>query len=112
MPRPITDTLRNIQNGALIDDASDKLRELLLAVDSTGRAGKLTIEIAVSKLTRGGAVQIKGKARVTLPADAPPEGIFWVSPEGDALTEDPNQQKLDLKVATPPRVEVELKQAR
>lgn len=110
MTKPITDTLRNIQNGALVDDASDQLRDLLIAVDTTGKSGKLTIEISVAKLTRGGAVTLKGRVKTTKPAEAPAEGVFWVSPEGDALTEDPNQQKLDLKVAPGPRTEA-LKQA-
>jgi hypothetical protein len=104
MGRPITDTLRNIQGGALVDEATDALRELLVQVDETGRGGKLVLELTVSKLTRGGAVAIKGRVKTTMPPVAPAEGVFWVSPEGDALTEDPNQQKLDLKVAQqPPR---------
>jgi hypothetical protein len=47
-------------------------------------------------------VALRGKVKVSAPPEAPAEGIFWVSPEGDALTEDPNQQKLDLKVAAAP----------
>lgn len=106
MARPITDTLRNIQNGALIDEATEKLRELLLRVDETGKGGTLTLQLKVSKLTRGGAVSIKGKCTTSLPPEAPAEGVFWVSPEGNALTEDPNQQRLDLKVAAAPAQEL------
>lgn len=102
MSKPITDILRNIQNGSLVDEASDAMRDLLIRVDESGKTGKLTLEISVSKLSRGGAVALRGKVKVSAPAEAPAEGIFWVSPEGDALTEDPNQQKLDLKVAAPP----------
>lgn len=102
MSRPITDTLRNIQSGRLVDEATDALRDLLIRVDETGKSGKLTLEISVSKLSRGGAVALRGKVKVSAPPEAPAEGIFWVSPEGDALTEDPNQQKLDLKVAPAP----------
>ena len=40
--RPITDTLRHIGGGVFIDTASDKLAELVAAVDSTGKAGALT----------------------------------------------------------------------
>ena len=106
MARPITDTLRNIQNGALIDEATEKLRELLLRVDETGKGGTLTLQLKVAKLTRGGAVSIKGKCTTSLPPEAPAEGVFWVSPEGNALTEDPNQQRLDLKVAAAPAQEL------
>lgn len=101
MAKPITDTIRSIQNGAFVDAATEELRRLLLAVDESGKSGKLTLEISVAKLTRGGAVTIKDRSKLQLPNEAPAEGIFWVSPEGDPLTEDPHQQKLDLKVAAP-----------
>jgi hypothetical protein len=102
MARPITDTLRAIQQGALVDDATDKLRELLLAVEDTGRPGKLVIELAVSRATRGGAVNIKGRVLAKPPTDDAIEAIFWVGPEGDPLAGDPRQESLDLKVVEPP----------
>lgn len=45
MIRPITDTLRHLEAGCLIDEASEKLSELVLAVDSTGKAGSITITL-------------------------------------------------------------------
>ena len=63
MSKPITDILRNIQNGSLVDEASDAMRDLLIRVDESGKTGKLTLEISVSKLSRGGAVALRGKVK-------------------------------------------------
>lgn len=53
MIRPITDTLRHIGGGVFIDTASDKLAELVAAVDASGKAGKITLDVTVKKATRG-----------------------------------------------------------
>lgn len=41
--RPITDTLRHIGGGVFIDVASDKLAELVAAVDTSGKSGKIDL---------------------------------------------------------------------
>ena len=38
MARPITETLRNLQGGSFLDDASEQLAELVRAVSATGKA--------------------------------------------------------------------------
>ena len=98
MIRPITDTLRHIGGGVFIDTASDKLAELVAAVDQSGKSGKITLDITVKKATRGGAMLLSGKVRMTKPADEPLEAMLFATPEGNLVTEDPNQKTLDLKV--------------
>lgn len=99
--RPITDTLRHIGGGVFIDTASDKMAELVNAVDSTGKAGKLTLEVKVKKATRGGAMHITGTMKLTKPAEEPMEAMLFATPEGNLVTDDPHQQKLDLKSVEP-----------
>lgn len=98
MIRPITDTLRHIGGGVFIDTASDKLAELVAAVDSSGKAGKITLDVTVKKATRGGAMIVTGKIRLTKPAEEPLETMLFATPEGNLVVDDPAQQKLDLKV--------------
>lgn len=98
MIRPITDTLRHIGGGVFIDTASDKLAELVAAVDNTGKSGKITLDVTVKKATRGGAMIVTGKVRVTKPAEEPLETMLFATPEGNLVVDDPNQQKLDLKI--------------
>lgn len=97
--RPITDTLRHIGGGVFIDMASDKMTELVSAVAESGKAGKLTMEINVKKATRGGAMHVTGKLTLKKPAEEPMEAMLFATPEGNLIADDPNQQKLDLKVA-------------
>ena len=95
--RPITDTLRHIGGGVFIDTASDKLAELVAAVDQSGKAGKIDLTVTVKKATRGGAMHITGKSKLTKPAEEPMEVLLFATPEGNLVADDPHQQKLDLK---------------
>lgn len=95
--RPITDTLRHIGGGIFIDQASDKLAELVNAVDASGKGGTMTITIAVKKATRGGAMHIGAKIALKKPAEEPMEAMLFATPEGNLIADDPRQQKLDLK---------------
>ena len=99
MSRPITDTLRHIGGGVFIDTASDKLSELVAAVDSSGKAGKIDLTITVKKATRSGAMHITGKVKLTKPAEEPMEAMLFATPDGNLVADDPRQQKLELKVA-------------
>ncbi|MDR1661242.1 MAG: hypothetical protein LBR95_02270 [Azoarcus sp.] len=49
MPRPITDTLRHIGGGVFLDTASDAMADLVNAVSSSGKAGKITLEVAIKR---------------------------------------------------------------
>jgi len=97
MIRPITDTLRHIGGGVFIDIASDKLAELVAAVDSTGKSGSIDLKIKMKKATRGGAMHITGTVKLNKPAEEPMEAMLFATPEGNLTVDDPHQQKLDLK---------------
>lgn len=95
--RPITDTLRHIGGGVFIDTASDKLAELVNAVDQSGKAGRIDLTISVKKATRGGAMHITGKVKLTKPAEEPMEAMLFATPEGNLVADDPHQLNIDLK---------------
>lgn len=97
MIRLITDMIRHIGGGEFVDVASDKLAELVTAVDSTGKAGKLDLTITVKKASRGGAMLVVGKVRLTKPAEEPMEAMLFSTPEGNLVQDNPHQQALDLK---------------
>lgn len=94
--RPITDTLRHIGGGVFIDTASDKLAELVASVDATGKAGRIDLTINVKKATRGGAMHISGKVKLTKPAEEPMEALLFATPEGNLVADDPRQPSLNL----------------
>jgi hypothetical protein len=102
MSNNILETCRNIGGGRFIDEASDKLADLIRAVNETGRTGKVELVISVKKATRGGAMHVTGKVKLTRPAEEPMEAMLFADEDGRLLTEDPNQAKLDLRVVQEP----------
>lgn len=109
--RPIADTLRHIGGGQFLDLASESLAELVSAVDSTGKKGKITLELSVRKATRGGAMVVTGKVKITKPADEPMESMLFATSDGNLVVDDPRQQKLDLKTVAAPGLDSQLKTA-
>ena len=95
MARPILETLNHLNNGTLMMDASEAMSELVQAVGETGKAGKITIEISIRKATAG-AMALTGKVSVKKPAQINFESLMFATPEGNLLTEDPRQAKLNL----------------
>ncbi|OGS99807.1 MAG: hypothetical protein A3K04_02365 [Gallionellales bacterium RBG_16_56_9] len=105
--RPITDTLRHIGSGTFIDQVSDKMVELVNAVAESGKSGELTLKISVKKATRGGAMHITGRVKLTKPAEEPLEALLFATPDGNLVADDPNQKSLELKsVAAAPKTDL------
>ena len=91
--KPITDILREVRRGRAVEIATEKLAEVVSAVDATGKPGKLTIEITV-KPENGGGPQKTLLVKVThkLPvADDIPEAIFFSDSDGGLQREDPDK---------------------
>ena len=50
--------------GHCVEEATEELAKLIAAVESTGKAGKLTLTIAVKPLSKAsGALEVRAKAR-------------------------------------------------
>lgn len=101
MPRSLLETLHSLNNGTLFSDASYELASLVKAVDQTGKPGKLIIEISLRKLN-GLTMAANGKLVVKAPKEPDLETLFFPTPDGNLLTEDPRQGQLKLKAVTAP----------
>lgn len=99
--RPITDTLRQLQGGVFLDECSDQLAQLVKGVDETGKPGKLTITLALKKSS--GAIEIAAAVTNKTPEPKPDTDLLWPTVEGNLVTENPAQRKLDLQVAAAPK---------
>lgn len=108
--RPITDTLRHLEGGCFLDDASKALADVVKAVDATGKPGSVTIKIDVRRATAG-AMAISGVVTKKTPAEKRIEALMWGTPDGNLLTENPAQKKLDLKPVAVEEKPASLKQA-
>lgn len=96
-------TISTLHAGSLAEDANDHLKALVSAVESTGKAGTITITLSVRKATAG-ALAVKGKVTAKMPKEQDLEALLFPTPEGNLLTEDPRQQKLDIRpIAAPVR---------
>lgn len=95
--RPITDVLRKIAGGVLLDRTSDQFADLVRTIDASGGSGTLTLVLTVKKASRGGAMLVTGKCATKKPADDPLEAMLYATSDGNLVADDPRQEKLDLK---------------
>ncbi len=95
--RPIQETLARLQGGLFLSECSDKLAECVRGVDETGKAGKLTITLDLKK--SAGAIEIVAKVTNKTPEPRPDSDLLWPTVEGNLSLDNPNQRKLDLRVA-------------
>lgn len=93
--RLITDILRDIRKGRAVDLASQRMAEIVQAVDETGKTGVLAITLTVKPEKGGGSqksIQVGVKAKI--PEVDLPEGIFFSDEEGDLHRTDPAQNEM------------------
>lgn len=97
--RPFFDTARDIRRGQFLEDAADELQRVIAAVEETGKAAKLTIEIGIKpaggKLQ--GAVILSDRIKAKLPELPAGDTILFVTTENNLVATDPRQRPLDLK---------------
>lgn len=103
MPKPLNDNLKSVrvetEGGDLLpimDVAGAKFSELIQSVTSHNKAGKLRLTIDIKPSTAG-TLAVKAECSITKPKGLPAESLLWPTPEGNLLTEDPRQTKLDLR---------------
>ena|GEM_PF-986917 len=100
MARPITDTLRLLDEGAFLDRCSDQMAALVRGVEETGKAGKLVITLEVKRGTKG-AMLIRPDSAVKVPEAKLEPTMLWATADGDLTVDNPKQQKLDLRQVDP-----------
>ncbi len=95
MKTPITDVLRTLRNGLLLEDFADQLQELVNAVESTGKGGSITLKLDVKPFAKhGGAMVVKDTLKLTAPKIESSGTILFATPEGNLQRKDPNQDDL------------------
>lgn len=103
MSRPFLDLLREHRNGLTHDELSDALSDLVQAVTTERKAGKLTFTLSV-KPHGDGAVMVADDLKLTIPRPTKGGSLFFATPEGALVREDPKQHKLPLvAIETAPR---------
>lgn len=95
MTRLITDVLRDIRKGRVVDDASDKLAEVVRAVLDTEKPGEVIIKLKITPQGKGdNALIVSSKVEAKIPQPDLPDAIFFADTDGDLLRDDPTQTRL------------------
>lgn len=90
--RPFASVLQEIHGGAAHDDLSTAFRDLILAVEDTGKGGKLTFVLDVKPLKQGDGVLVLTPAHsVKLPQHDRKSALFYATKDGNVTKENPNQ---------------------
>lgn len=93
--RPITDVLRDIRKGRVVDIATDKLAEVVQAVVETGKPGELNLKLKIKTKERGdNCVTVSAEVTQKIPQLSLPDAIFFANAGGDLLRDDPTQMRM------------------
>lgn len=93
--RLITDILRDIRKGRVVDEASVRLATLVRTCTELGKSGSLTLKLTVSPQAGDkGVVTITPALSCSMPEASIPNAIFYAGEDGTLTREDPNQGDL------------------
>lgn len=111
--RPFADFLREQSKGALHEELSVGLHDLVEAVTATGRAGSITLTLKIKPATKGNTDSLLVAENVTVKAPTPDRGesIFFVDDNGNLSRRNPSQPELPLAVVSEPEKPTEPKAA-
>lgn len=93
--RPVTDILREMRRGVVVDQISEELETVIKAVRHTGKGGSLTIKLDIKpRDAEGDQVNIAVAITPKVPQAPLPEAVFFTTIDGDLLRDDPNQREI------------------
>ena len=95
MRKPITDVMREIRSGRLVEQASDEMAAVVMACQETGKPGTITIKLTIAPEENGaGTMQVHGVVTAKAPRAAIPKATFFATIDGDLLRENPDAAPL------------------
>jgi hypothetical protein len=103
--RMFSDYLREIERGQLLNDLSSEMQALVQAVYDTGKAGALTLKIAIKPEGRASmeTVTLTAALDVKLPKPERVSSLFFITPENNLTRRDPRQGDFEDHLKRGPR---------
>jgi len=97
--RPIMETLREIRHGAMLDEAAEKLSEVVRRVFESGKAAQFRITLIVKPASRGSVrtVILEDQISMKMPEPDREVTIFFPTQDGGLSRSDPAQLPLGLR---------------
>lgn len=100
--KPFTDVLGEIENGALLQDLTEQVYNIIAAVMETRKPGKLKLVMAFTPTGRG-TVNVDADYDATEPEHDRPTTTFFVGSDLSLQRRDPNQPDLPLREVEQPK---------
>lgn len=99
--KPFFDTLRELRQGAVLDELAEGLHQLVEGVRATGNGGKLTLTLAIKPPAKAtGSVIVEDNVEVKLPKPEREATMFFTAPDGSLTRYHPDQQRFHFKPET------------
>lgn len=96
--RPFGDFIQELNHGGSHSELSAALNELVTAVSDLGKGGTLTYTIKVAPAGRAeGMVTVTDDVKLKLPVGARPDSVFFITPDGNLMRDNPAQPRLPLR---------------
>ena len=93
--RPFDEVLRQINNGRLVDEITDEMTEVISAVRSTGRPGKITVTLSLHpRGPNNEQMEIRPIIKGAAPELGRPISLFYVNDDNGLQRDDPIQNPL------------------
>ena len=108
MPKPFFDTLREIRAGAALDDLATELADVVAAVRQTGKAGTLTLKLAIAPASKGDVQTLMLADTITakLPRADRGSTVFFSDDANNLSRRDPRQGEIPLRAVPDPAQEI------
>jgi hypothetical protein len=94
--KPFSDVLGEIEGGQFLRDITAELRRVTNAVSETRKPGSLKLAFKITPTGRA-SVEIDAKFDAAIPEHDRPATVFFVTPEGTLMRNDPAQPQLPLR---------------
>ena len=93
MKRSFMQILNEVRFGEAAEELTDKLQELVAAVDNTQKQGELTFKL-VLKPGAGGTIEILDTIKTKIPEPKKGASLFFATVEGNLTMNNPRQPDL------------------
>lgn len=91
-----TDVLSTMRGGAAARQADALLKDVVKAVEATGKKGSITIKLDIGKFKGGDTeLEIKATLKHSVPVEDIPMGLYYPDKDGSLHREDPRQLEFD-----------------
>jgi hypothetical protein len=94
------ETILQINNGAVVGELSEALREVVAAVRATGKSASITLTLRIAPASKGitDVLTVESQVKTKLPEPDRGITIFYATDDNNLVRNDPNQPMLPLRV--------------